>query len=74
MKRLTTILLSAGLLAACSEPQYSAQYYKEHPEKMKAKVAECKKMENAAEDKNCIAAHSASFLQGEFVPSSHKMY
>jgi len=66
MKRIFFVLVAAVMLSACGSKD--AEYYKSHPEEMKQKMEECKKMSTAEQmaDRECTAvsqAHSDKFFK-----------
>ncbi|WP_081303782.1 EexN family lipoprotein [Campylobacter fetus] len=60
-------LLSLGLLAfltGCGQEAKTKEYYSQHLEEAKARVAECKKLEkfNETEQIDCVNANDAIFM------------
>ncbi|MBE7358825.1 EexN family lipoprotein [Campylobacter sp. RM12327] len=73
MKKLfVSSLLSLGLLVfltGCGEEAKTKEYYSQHLEEAKARVAECKKLEkfNETEQIDCANANKALFLRNDHI-------
>ncbi|EAI3887298.1 EexN family lipoprotein [Campylobacter fetus] len=69
-------LLSLGLLAfltGCGQEAKTQEYYSQHLEEAKARVAECKKLEkfNETEQIDCTNANSALFLRRDRIDNPY---
>ena len=62
MKKLFFILVAVVMLSACGSKEKDAAYYTNHPEEMKQKMEECKKMSTAEKmaDRECSAVSQAN--------------
>jgi hypothetical protein len=61
------ILLSFSVLAGCSKPAKTYQYFKEHPEEIQKEAKRCMDLErngnNSGKDPSCLAVMTAVSMQ-----------
>ncbi|ACB93627.1 EexN family lipoprotein (plasmid) [Xylella fastidiosa subsp. fastidiosa] len=62
--------LGSILLASCSKPVHSIEYYKQHEDERKVMLEKCKADPDLVmRDENCRSAADAQFQSGSYTPS-----